>query len=633
MKLRMIEFNIWKKRFIALVSDITVTVISWFVAIWLSTDSLLSHLTPFSMIAINLIQALMYVQFGLYRGVWRFASIPDLIRILRAVLFGAAINIIFLKINGLDVPFKAYIIYVLFLITLLSGSRILFRWVRDYPRYFSQGKRILVVGAGSAGEGLIRDLYRSYLVNKYLPIAFVDDDPMRLGSEVQGLRVLGSCHDIPKIVTQYRIELIFIAIPSASSKRMREIVGYCEDAKIPFRTLPGLKSIADGIVKTSLLREILLEDLLGREQVHHDLASISEEIRDKVILVTGGGGSIGSELCRQICQLAPTKLIVIDKSEFNLYTIEMELQKLATQADICCHLCDVTDKIEMQKIFHTYTPNMVFHVAAYKHVPLLEKHIRVAMHNNIIGTKVIAEMAAKNRVETFVLISTDKAVNPTNIMGATKRAAEVFCQTLDSHSSTRYITVRFGNVLNSAGSVIPLFKQQLLNGGPITVTHPHISRYFMTIPEAAQLILQTTTMNNEGQIFVLDMGEPINIRYLAEQMIKLSGKIIGQDIDIKYTGLRPGEKLHEELFYANETMNDTSHSKIRRAKVQFYDWEKLLVTIAEIEAACSTGDENHLLVLLLVLVPEYKQDDHQDKSILEVNAKRSDASFVLSPMN
>ena len=476
---------------------------------------------------------------------------------------------------------------------------------------------MLVVGAGYAGEGIIRDLYRSAAINHYIPVAIVDDDVSRHGCEVQGVRVLGACKDIPHLVINHQIDLILIAIPSSSSKRMREIVKYCEKSNVAFRTLPGLKNIADGDVTVNALRDVLIEDLLGREQVNLDWDSIKDTIRDKIILVTGGGGSIGSELCRQLASLSPKKLIIVDNNEFNLYSIDMELNKTAAQNNIHAHLCSVTDKVGIQQLFEVYRPNLVFHVAAYKHLPLLETHLRVAMYNNIIGTKMLAQLAEKYQVKSFVLISTDKAVNPTSIMGATKRAAEIFCQNFNLYSSTRFMTVRFGNVLESAGSVIPLFRKQLKNGGPITVTHKEITRYFMTIPEASQLILQACTMHNQGDIFVLDMGEPINISYLAEQMIKLSGKIVGQDIDIEYTGLRAGEKLNEELFHHNENICETSHIKIKQAKVRQYDWIKLNNSMREIEVACNEADEEKLMQLLYSLVPEFAEYQAKYQTVIK----------------
>jgi len=602
MSLGFIELDKWKKRSIAFASDLSMTAIAWLGAQGLSASSIFSEISALSISIILLMQCSAYFLCGLYRGIWRFASIPDLVRILRAVLIGTTATFIFMTLKGLYLPIRIYINYALMLIILLSAPRLLYRWFRDYHAMMGQGKRVLVVGAGSAGEGLIRDLRRS---SQFLPLGFVDDNPQRRGFEVHGVRILGACEDIPKLVNKLGIELILIAIPSAGSIRMREIINYCEKSKVPFRTLPNLKDIADGNVSINSLREVLLEDLLGREQVLLDWQAIELSISNRTILVTGGGGSIGSELCRQISQLSPTQLIIVDNNEFNLYAIDLELGKKFPKLNRHSHLCSVTDKTEMAKLFTLYRPELVFHVAAYKHVPLLEEHLRVAMYNNIIGTSTVAEIATRHQVKTFVLISTDKAVNPTSIMGATKRASEVFCQNYNLRSSTQFITVRFGNVLDSTGSVIPLFRQQLLAGGPLTVTHPEISRYFMTISEASQLILQAATMDKNGEIFVLDMGKPIKIRYLAEQMILLSGKVVGKDIGIEYIGLRPGEKLHEELFHQSEDLCETEHPKINRAKVRSFDWSKLIKIMDGIEVACQRNDEQSLKKLLCELVPEY----------------------------
>lgn len=610
MQLKFRDLNKWTKRTIAFLSDILVTSFSWFGTSLLIPPILLqSTVTIIPIITVTSIQSVIYIYCGLYRGVWRFASIPDLIRILKAILIGTALCIMVLELNDIHLPIQSYIIYLLLVFILLSGSRLIFRGLRDHRLYFSQNKRILIVGAGSAGEALIRDLSRSRSKDKYLPVAIVDDDKAKHGCEVRGIRVLGSCNDIPKIVKKNNIELILIAIPSASAKRMRQIVKYCEAAKTSFRTLPSLKNIADGSVTVTALREVSIEDLLGREQMDLEWQAIKDTITKKVILVTGGGGSIGSELCRQICMLSPAQLIIVDHNEFNLYSIDMELKNKFPQEKIYPYLCDITHQTDLERLISLYKPEIIFHVAAYKHVPLLENHILASMHNNIMGTKIAATLAEKHHVQSFVLISTDKAVNPTSIMGATKRAAEIFCQTLNVHSQTRFITVRFGNVLDSAGSVIPLFRTQLLRGGPLTVTHREMTRFFMTIPEASQLILQALTMQNQADIFVLDMGEPINITYLAEQMIKLSGKAVGRDIDIIYTGLRPGEKLYEELFHQDESICETTHAKIKQAKVRKYRWDTLCTIMDEIEMAYQRCDEIQLKKLLCLLVPEYQNPE------------------------
>jgi len=595
----------WKKRSIVFAVDLSMTMLAWLCALWTSTDFSDLSKIQLSCTLIAGIQCIVCLFCGLYRGIWRFASIPDLMRIARAVILGVAVTVSVFFLAGLAFPLKTMIVYAIFLLVMLSGPRILFRWLHESGHFFLRGKKVLIVGAGSAGEGLVRDLRRLPLPDRMQPLGMVDDDPARFGCEVHGVRVLGSCKDIPDIVKRHRIKLILIAIPSADSHRMREIVALCEASGAPFRTLPNIRDIADGKVSINALREVLLEDLLGREQVQLDWDRIECAVSGRTILVTGGGGSIGSELCRQICRLKPQNLIIVDNNEFNLYSIDMELKTSFKDPALSVHLCSVADRAEMQKIFVEHRPQMVFHVAAYKHVPLLEKHLRVSMFNNVIGTHTVAELAGQSGVETFVLISTDKAVNPTNIMGATKRAAEVICQSYHFISPTRFITVRFGNVLNSAGSVIPLFRKQLQEGGPLTVTHRDISRFFMTITEASQLILQAATMTDDGGIFVLDMGNPIKIKYLAEQMIKLSGRAVDRDIAIEYIGLRPGEKLHEELFHDSEDVTDTAHVKIKRARVRKFDWNRLVSILSDIERACEINDETKLFGLLRALVPEY----------------------------
>lgn len=597
--------NLWIKRGIILTSDLLTTILAWFSAYWLCTRSLFVSLSINSLITIIALQTVIYLLCGLYRGVWRFASIPDLFRILRAVCGGTFVIIIMLHFQHVDLPIQVDLAYLLLITFFLCAPRFFYRWYRDYRKHiFHSFKRVLIVGAGYAAESIVRDLKRFPLNKNFVAVALVDDDQAKRGNELHGVRVVGTCEDIPLLTEKLKIDLILIAIPSASSSRMREIVSYCEQSKIVFRTLPGLKDIADGNVSMNALRDVQLEDLLGREQVTLDWDAIQHSILNKTILVTGGGGSIGSELCRQICRLSPKRIIIIDKNEYNLYEIDKEL-KDTFNIDIQSHLCCVTDQIEMNKIFNLYRPEIVFHVAAYKHVPLLETHLRIAMQNNIIGTHRVAQLADQYHVATFVLISTDKAVNPSNIMGATKRASEMICQNFNLYSKTRFITVRFGNVLASSGSVIPLFRKQLAEGGPLTVTHPEISRYFMTIPEASLLILQAVTMDTHGEIFVLDMGNPVKIRYLAEQLIKLSGKKVDEDIKIHYTGLRPGEKLYEELFHENENISKTSHPKIRSAKVRFFHWETLLSILHRIEIACDLSDDVQLEKLLFQMVPEY----------------------------
>jgi FlaA1/EpsC-like NDP-sugar epimerase len=383
-------------------------------------------------------------------------------------------------------------------------------------------------------------------------------------------------------------------------------VEICEGCDVPFQTLPSVKELLSGAVTKASLRNVSITDILGRAPVRLDWQGIQASLHGKTILVTGGGGSIGSELCKQLAKVQPRKLIVFDQCEFNLYKIDAELSRHYPHVQHMAVLGDVTDALTVQQVIAGQNPQVIFHAAAYKHVPLLESQAREAVHNNLIGTKIVAEAAIAAGVARFVLISTDKAVTPTNVMGATKRAAEILCQNLDNTSATRFTTVRFGNVLDSAGSVVPLFREQIQAGGPVTVTHPDITRYFMTIPEACQLIMQAETAGEGGEVFVLDMGEPVKIVYLAEQMIRLSGKIPGKDVGIEFVGLRPGEKLYEELFHNEEQLMETGYTKLRLARARIYQDDVWANTIQALTMACQQQDQRGIVLLLKQLVPEFK---------------------------
>jgi FlaA1/EpsC-like NDP-sugar epimerase len=485
----------------------------------------------------------------------------------------------------------------------LSGGRILYRWFREHRLPLSAGQRVMVVGAGKAGEMLVRDLQRKG-GNKYQAVAIVDDRARRQGQEVHGVPVVGVSEVIPELVEPLEIDLIMLAVPSASAVQMRRIVGFCEQSGLPFRTIPNLEALASGQVSINELREVSIEDILGRDPVSLDWDAINAGLKGRTILVTGGGGSIGSELCRQIARLGPARLVLLESSEYNLYAIELELRRQFNDIPLEILLGDVGDAATVDRLFERYQPDVVFHAAAYKHVPMLEHQVRQAVRNNVLGTRTMALAADRYGCSEFVLISTDKAVNPANVMGASKRVAEIFCQNLNGRSKTRYITVRFGNVLGSAGSVVPLFREQIAAGGPVTVTHKDMERYFMTIPEACQLIMQAAVIGQGGEIFVLDMGEPVKISFLAEQMIRLSGKEPGSDIEIRYTGLRPGEKLYEELFHEQEALEPTDHEKILLARYRKVGWEELTQAMQEMEQACSSYDEEYLLGKLKFFVPE-----------------------------
>lgn len=562
----------------------------------------------FPLLVLLAFQVPCYYGFKVYRGLWQFSSLKDVSRIVKAVFTGTLLALsAFYSLPGAQSISKSAIsLYCLLLMAFLCGARLLLRSHRDKQnkQVAADGavKRVLIVGAGSAGAGLARDLQRSH---EYLPVGFLDDGRKKRGLEVHGVRVLGTTPQLPEFVAQCGADLIFIALPSACSADMRRIVRYCELSHTPFRTLPSLSALASGRVEVNALRTVNIEDLLGRDQVELEWDKIEAGIQDHCVLVTGAGGSIGSELCRQIAILQPKKLILLDNNEANLYHIEREFQVHFPKIHYETALVSVLDAIAVNALFARTKPRVVFHAAAYKHVPLLEHQSRVAVRNNVLGTRVVAEASVAVDVDKFVLISTDKAVNPTNIMGMTKRIAEIYCQNLNQRVKTKFITVRFGNVLGSVGSVVPLFQKQLEAGGPLTVTHPDIQRYFMTIPEASQLILQAMVNGEGGEIFVLDMGEPIKIKYLAEQMIRLAGKEPGEDIEIEYTGLRPGEKLFEELFHPSEALVQTEHEKLFKARFRAIDWDELTQTIRMIQNACNAHQTDELLILLKSLVPEF----------------------------
>ncbi len=563
----------------------------------------------------------------LYRGVWRFASIPDLSNIIRASLIGAlAVALCLFLFNRLEgVPRATLVLYPIFLTFFLGTPRLAYRLWKDQRLqvFQSEGrKRVLILGAGRAGEMLARDMVRDL---DYFPVAFLDDSARLRGGKIHGIPVIGGIDRLSEIMREMDIHVVVIAVPSATADQLRRIVGLCEQANVTFRILPRLQDMMSGRGLVSDLREVSIEDLLGRDSVTLEWERIQNGLTGKKVLVSGGGGSIGSELCRQIARLEPAELVVFDHSEYGLYKIECELRRTCPKLNLRARLGSVTDKIAVEHLFANSKPDVVFHAAAYKHVPMLESQVREAVRNNVLGTMTLALAAAEHGVKKFVMISTDKAVNPANIMGATKRVAEIFCQNLNQRWKTDYITVRFGNVLGSTGSVVPLFKQQIEAGGPITVTHPDITRYFMTIPEASQLIMQGAVMGDGGEIFVLDMGEPIKISYLAEQMIRLSGKVPGKDIEIVFTGLRPGEKLYEELFHEQEPLAPTTHSKIMLARCRQVDWDALTAVLGDMETACNEFNEDSLKRLIADLVPEFSGANNADSNIVAFVRLKTDA--------
>jgi FlaA1/EpsC-like NDP-sugar epimerase len=568
--------------------------------------------------------------FGLYRGMWRYTSVSDFWRLLQAIIFSqlTIIAIIAYLYHFYGYPRSVFLLDGLIAFFLSGGMRLSIRffyssqigslsWTRAFFSPFAsekQGKPVIIVGAGDAGEKVAREILE-HGHRLYLLIGFVDDDYRKVGRLVHGVPVLGKVEDLPQLIQKYLVQEVLIAIPSATGKQMRRIVKLCDKAKIKFKTLPGLKDIIDGKVTIKALRDVSYEDLLGRPQVKLDCQEIEGYLKDKVVLVTGAGGSIGSELCRQIVRFGPKLLVLVDSGEANLYSIQMELEHVIGFTKYQTVLAQVQDKKLMEQVFGKYSPQVVFHAAAYKHVPMLEISPWQAVYNNILGTQTIMEVAVRHKAERFVLVSTDKAVRPTNVMGASKRVTELLMPTFNG-ACTRFMAVRFGNVVGSSGSVIPLFRRQIEKGGPVTVTHPEMTRYFMTIPEAAQLILQAGSMGEGGEIFILEMGTPVKIADMARDLIRLCGKEPDEDIEIVFTGLRPGEKLYEELITEGEGIVSTWHEKIMVLKPGIDDSthslqssERLVKQIEELYFLARKFDGLAIKIKLKEIVPEYEPKD------------------------
>jgi FlaA1/EpsC-like NDP-sugar epimerase len=511
------------------------------------------------------VQAGLFVWLGMYRGLWRYASLIDLRRILAAAMLGAmAIAVGVVLMQRPNIPRSVLVLYPLLLAVIMGGSRLAYRaWKEGHlSRLAGGGRRVVVLGAGAAAANLLKNLGRS---KEWDFVGLLDDDPAKRNREIQGVKVRGTLSDLPAVAADNAVEIAVIAMPRASHAARRRAVELCRQAGIAAMTVPSYEDLVSGNVTVSQLRRVELDDLLGRDPVNLDTDGLSAWLHKRVVLVTGAGGSIGSELCRQILKFAPQRLVMLEASELALYNLEQELGSRAGETELAYVIGDVKNARRVDEILAQHRPSAVFHAAAYKHVPLMEDtNAWEAVQNNTLGTWRVADAAIRHRVEKVVLVSTDKAVNPTNVMGASKRLAELVCQAL-STDKTRFVTVRFGNVLGSTGSVIPKFRKQIAGGGPVTVTHPEIRRYFMSIPEAAQLVLQAGLMGRGGEILVLDMGEPVKIVDLARDLIRLSG-LSESDVKIVFTGLRPGEKLYEELLADDETTLPTPHPKLRVMK-------------------------------------------------------------------
>ncbi|MGE8233406.1 MAG: nucleoside-diphosphate sugar epimerase/dehydratase [Stenotrophomonas sp.] len=571
------------------------------------------------------IQAVAFWKVGLYRGLWRFASVADLINIFKASFIGLLAIVVVFSYRRLEgIPISVLVVYPFALSALLGGPRLLYRAWKDYQAMHSDAsaRRVLVLGAGQAAESLIKDLRRS---GDYEPVGLLDDSPHLQGAWVHGAAILGTLDEVAQVAKETSAKLLVIAIPTLDAAGMQRVVGLCESTGLPFRTVPRLTDILEGSSLPGQLKEVAIEDLLGRKPILPDWELLRSWLRGRTVLVTGGGGSIGSELCRQCARHGITRIVVLEMSELLMLNIQAELRRSFPDLEVHGVLGDCGDPAVIRHALRSYNPDTVFHAAAYKQVPLLEAQLREAVRNNTLSTECVATACIESGVENFVFISTDKAVDPANALGATKRYAEMICQSLNRRAPhTRFVTVRFGNVLGSVGSVVPMFREQIRKGGPITVTHPDVSRYFMTIPEACLLILQAAASSSRGAIYMLDMGEPVFIRHLAEQMIRLAGKQPGIDIPIIYTGLRPGEKLHESLFYADENCQPTAHPKVMAAGVREFSPELVLNNVAALRKAVAAYDIEAMRHILGTTIPEFMPAD-------DVAAQTGTANIVPFP--
>lgn len=562
-----------------------------------------------SMILIGLA---IFITFRLYHSLWQFASIIELKNIIFASIMSAIANILICELTGNPLPRSCYFIYFLLLVLMVGGSRFIYRFIRLYAaRHNIRGRKeqrplekVMIIGAGVAGEKVYKEILGSKSIYKEV-ICFIDDEPSKWNRTIHGVSIYGGRDKIIEAVNKYKIEEIMVAMPSASKRDLIDIFNICKETKCKLKKLPGIYQFINEDVHISDLKEVEIQDLLGRDPIKVNLADIMGYVTDKVVMVTGGGGSIGSELCRQIAANKPKQLIIVDIYENNAYDIQLELKHNYPELNLETLIASVRNEVKVNKLFEIYHPDIVYHAAAHKHVPLIEDSPNEAIKNNVFGTLNVARAADKYNAQKFILISTDKAVNPTNVMGATKRLCEMIVQTYNKRSQTEYVAVRFGNVLGSNGSVIPIFKRQIKEGGPVTVTHPDIIRYFMTIPEAVSLVLQAGAYAKGGEIFILDMGEPVRIADMAKNLIKLSGYEPDVDIKIEYTGLRPGEKLYEELLMEEEGLQDTPNHMIHIGKPIEMNEDTFVERLINLKEA-AYGETDDIRSLIKELVPTYQ---------------------------
>ena len=610
--------TVFLKAMLIMLLDIMATSASFFLGLWFRYDFSMQemrpeHLTGF-LSAIGpwcIITVLVFLLFRLYSSIWAFVSTSEVFRIIGAYMALAVIGVTVFHFDGILMPRTSMVMGYLISFIFTVGIRFSYRLWRTALRKISHAthasgvKNVMLIGAGDAGRALAMEFANSDHVRDHLACV-IDDNPVKLNKHLCGAPIVGNRYEIPRMVKRYRIGKIIFAIPSCSAKVRKEILDICTTTGCEVQMLPGIFQMVNGEVSVSKLRKVDPQDLLGREAIQVNLEEIFDYIHGKTVMVTGGGGSIGSELCRQIASAKPEQLIIFEIYENNAYDIQMELRRLYPDLNLQVLIGSVRNTKRVDSVVGKYAPDLIFHAAAHKHVPLMEDSPNEAIKNNVFGTYKMAKAAAKYGVKRFVLISTDKAVNPTNIMGASKRLCEMVVQMMNRESSTEFVAVRFGNVLGSNGSVIPLFKKQIEAGGPVTVTHPDIIRYFMTIPEAVSLVLQAGYYARGGEIFILDMGEPVKIDTMARNMIRLSGYEPDVDIRVVYTGLRPGEKLYEELLMKEEGMQDTANKLIHIGKPIEMDDEKFKEQLERLDAACK-NEVDDMKDIVAEIVTTYKR--------------------------